>query len=62
MPKKVKIVWTKRVFEFFCENGNLTEFQRQVLETRIAGMTIKEQAVYYNCCESTISRTVNDIL
>lgn len=56
-----KIVWTKRTFEFFVEHGKLNQFQREVLETRIAGMTITQQAFYHQCSTATISRCLKDI-
>ena len=44
--------------DFFLENSNCTKFQRDVLITRISGMTIKEQAMFFHCGESTVNRAI----
>lgn len=53
-----EVVWTKKVLERFCEAAKLTDFERQVMETRIAGMTITQQAFYLSVSDSTVCRTV----
>lgn len=60
--RKHKIVWTKRVTEFFEEAANLTPLEKEFLETRIAGMTRKEQAAYFNVGERTVYRIIDGLL
>ena len=56
-----QVVWTKKVTEFFEEAGNLTKFECEVLETRISGMSIKEQAYYFSCSEGTINKCISKL-
>lgn len=53
-----QVIWTRRVTEFFVDQANLTELERRVLETRIAGMTRQEQAFYFNLSISTIDKII----
>lgn len=60
--KKTKIVWTRRVYEFFCTEGNIKQIDREILAQRIAGMTVKEMAQYYSMGESTIHKHISDMM
>ena len=60
--RKTRIVWTRRVYEFFCREGNLKEIDREILAQRIAGMTVKEMAIFYNMGESTIHKHISDMM
>lgn len=54
-----QIVWTKRIYEAFVEEGFLNEFELKVLKTRVVdGMTITQQMAYLNCSKSTVDRTI----
>lgn len=55
------VSWTKHAFDTFVREGCLTEFEVQVLETRVKGMTITEQADYLCCSKSTVDRTVKKL-
>lgn len=55
------VSWTKHAFDVFVVEGCLTEFEIKVLETRVKGMTITEQADYLNCSKSTVDRTVKKL-
>ena len=60
-PKKVKIVWSAKKTDFFAEAAKLTPHQRDLLETRIAGMTRKEQADYFNISDRTLYRELETL-
>lgn len=56
-----QVVWTKDVAEFFLEHCNATQFQRDVLMTRIAGMSVLQQSFFFSCSKSTVERTINQL-
>lgn len=53
-----QVIWTRRVTDLFVSAAQLTDLERQVLETRISGMTIVQQSYYFNLSTSTINRIV----
>lgn len=53
-----QVIWTRRVYEFFCDAANLTKLDRDILSQRIAGMTIKEMQFYYDLSESAINKRI----
>lgn len=57
-PKKS---WSDEVFEHFIDMAGLTEFEQGILESRIEGLTIKQQAAHFNCSTSKISTTIKRI-
>lgn len=56
-----EIVWTRRVTQFFEDAANLSELERQILETRIAGMTRVQQSMYFNLSLRSIDRLISQI-
>lgn len=56
-----QVIWTRRVYEFFCDAGNLSKLDRDILAQRIAGMTVKEMSYYYGLSESAIHKRVAKI-
>ena len=57
-----KIIWTKRVYDFFCDAGNLSKIDREILAHRISGMTVKEMRFFYNMSESSIHKHIADMM
>ena len=53
-----QVIWTARVVELFETAANLNDLEKQILESRVHGMTIRQQALFYNLSESTVSRIV----
>ena len=53
-----QVKWTRRITDLFVYAAQLNDLERQVLETRISGMSIRQQAYYFNVSESTINRIV----
>lgn len=58
---KTTVSWTDEVFEQFIDMADLTEFEQEVLESRIEGLTIKEQAEHLHCSPSKISSAIKRI-
>lgn len=58
---KTSVSWTDEVFEKFIDMADLTEFEQEVLESRIEGLTIKEQAEHLHCSTSKISSAIKRI-
>lgn len=56
-----QVVWTKRVTDFFLDNSNATDFEKQVLLTRISGMTVQEQSFFFCCSPATVQRAVKHL-
>ena len=56
-----QVVWTKRTTDFFLDNSNATDFEKQVLLTRISGMTVQQQAFYFSCSPATVHRAVKHL-
>lgn len=54
-----QVVWTRRVVTLFEDAANLTDLERQVLETRVAGMTRVQQSFYLNLSVSTIDKVIS---
>lgn len=53
-----QVIWTRRVYEFFCDAANLPQIDRQILAQRIGGMTIKEMTFFYGLSESSINKRI----
>lgn len=54
----VQVIWTKRVFDFFSDAANLTEFEKQVLQCRISNYTQVQTSMYLSCSVSTVAKCV----
>ena len=57
MAKQVR--WNKFLYDRFCELAMLSDFEKEVLEGRIRGMSIVEQSIKHNTSTASISRTIN---
>ena len=53
-----QVIWTRKVYEFFCDAGNLSQIDRDILAQRIAGMTVKEMQFFYGLSESAIHKRI----
>lgn len=53
-----EVNWNKHVYDRFCELAMLSDFEKQVLETRIKGYSIIQQSMMLGCSESTINKTI----
>lgn len=56
-----QVPWNKIITERFVELGMLSEREEWVLRTRIAGMSITEQALKLNMSISTVNRIIADL-
>ena len=56
MSKEVK--WNKYVYDRFCELAMLSDFEKEVLETRIKGYSTTKQSLMLNCSVATVNRTI----
>lgn len=56
-----QVPWNEVIYSEFCRLGMLTEFEREVLRTRIMGYSITKQSMIFNCSVSTINRTINSL-
>ena len=56
-----QVIWTNSVKEFFYKEGNLSEFQIQIMETRIKGMSIIEQSMKFCCSKSLIDKEIKKL-
>lgn len=53
-----QVIWTRRVYEFFCDAANLNKLDRDILAQRIAGMTVTEMTFFYGLSESAIHKRI----
>lgn len=53
-----QVIWTRRVYEFFCDAANLSKIDRDILAQRIAGMTVTEMSFFYGLSESAIHKRI----
>ena len=56
-----QVIWTKRITDIFYVEAHLSDFEIQVMETRVKGMTITEQSVKFNCSKSMIDKTIKKL-
>lgn len=56
MSKQVN--WNKEVLEFFIEEALLSDFEAEIMRTRVAGMPVKEQATHCLCSVSKVEKTI----
>ena len=53
-----EVQWNKYVYDRFCELALLSDFEKEVLMTRIKGMSIVQQSHKFNTSTSTINNTI----
>lgn len=53
-----QVIWTREVLDAFVREACLTDFQRELMETRIAGMSVTAQAYFFNRSVSSINREI----
>lgn len=53
-----QVNWNRHLYDRFCELAMLSDFEKKVLEYRIKGYSILEQAALCGCSDSTINRVV----
>lgn len=56
-----QVVWTKATTNFFLEHCNATDFEKQVLLTRISGMSVLQQSFFFSCSTSTVERAIRHL-
>lgn len=53
-----QVCWTKRIVETFIEEACLTKEEQDILRTRVAGLTISEQAEKFNISIGKVNRII----
>lgn len=53
-----QICWTKKIVEAFIEEACLTKEEQDILRTRVAGLTISEQAERFNISVGKVNRII----
>lgn len=53
-----QICWTKKIMETFIEEACLTKEEQDILRTRVAGLTISEQAEKFNISVCKVNRII----
>ena len=53
-----QICWNKKIVETFIEEACLTKEEQDILRTRVAGITISEQAEKFNISVGKINRII----
>lgn len=53
-----QICWTKKIMETFIEEACLTKEEQDILCTRVAGLTIYEQAEKFNISVGKVNRII----
>ena len=56
-----KVIWTRKALDKFTELAMLTELEVQIIETRVKGMTISQQAIHFGMSESSVCRVIKNI-
>lgn len=56
-----QVPWNKYIVERFEEAAMLTDLEREVLRTRVAGWSRTRQALALNISLSTLDRTINGL-
>lgn len=54
-----QVDWNKHIVEVFIEEAMLSEIEIQVLQTRVRGIPISQQAQMLNISESSVNRIIN---
>lgn len=53
-----QVCWTKKIVETFIEEACLTKEEQDILRTRVAGLTISEQAEKFNISIGKVNRII----
>ena len=53
-----QVGWNKKIVETFIEEACLTKEERDILRTRVAGLTISEQAEKFNISVGKVNRII----
>ena len=56
-----QVIWTKHVQTTFVIEGNLTDFEAEVLDLRVKNKTITEMSMQLNCSRSLIDKTIKKL-
>ena len=56
-----EVMWTKQIVEEFSEEAMLSDFENQILRTRVKGMSRLEQSMMMHCSLSKIDRTIKEL-
>lgn len=59
MAKQVE--WTKHIVAVFEEEAMLSEIEKAILETRVRGIPISQQAIMFNMSESSVNRIIKTL-
>ena len=54
-----QVEWTRHIVDTFIEEAMLSEIEVKVLETRVKGMPISQQAQLLNISESSVNRIIS---
>jgi len=53
-----EVRWTKTILDEFVREGQLTDEEIAIMQTRIAGMTRTQQSFYFNISLSTLDKKI----
>ena len=53
-----QVCWTKKIVDTFIEEACLTKEEQDILRTRVAGLTISEQAKKFNILIGNVNRII----
>lgn len=56
-----QVKWNTRILEKFIKEGCLTEFEENIMRTRVKGYTVTQQAMENNCSVSTVEKTIKKL-
>lgn len=59
--KKIKLDFTKKEYDYFCENCMFSELQEDILKDRIKGLSRIEIGFKYNISESKLDKEIRKI-
>lgn len=53
-----QVHWTKLILEEFIDKAMLSDQEKFIMESRVKGWTVTEQALYLKVSESTVHKTI----
>lgn len=53
-----QVAWNKIILDEFIRIGGLTEFEEQIMRTRVGGWSREKQAMEFHCSVATIDRVI----
>lgn len=56
-----QVPWNEMIYVEFCKLAMLNDFEKEILRTRIMGMSITQQAMNFAVSESTVHRTIRTL-